>query len=374
MRHRELSISAPIHYPAAVRTADFHYHLPPDLIAQQAAAQRDQSRLLVLHRDDGHIEHRQFQDFIGFLQAGDVLVLNNSRVIPARLRAQNPQTGGQFEILLLEDNSLNDWWAMMRPGKRARIGAKIQLLNKSGAATNILAEVTELNAEGHRRLTFSGTANLLEELDALGEVPLPPYIERPHEQAADKERYQTVFAKTAGSVAAPTAGLHFTPELLDKIRARDVNICFVTLHVGAGTFLPVKSENIADHKMHAERFEIGAETVAAVNAAKDSGRRVIAVGTTATRALESAARQNAGKINVYKGKTDIFIYPPARFEIVDALLTNFHLPESTLLMLVSAFAAPGEQTRGRELVLTAYAEAIRERYRFFSYGDAMLIL
>jgi S-adenosylmethionine:tRNA ribosyltransferase-isomerase len=205
-------------------------------------------------------------------------------------------------------------------------------------------------------------------------MPLPPYIERATEKAEDKERYQTVFAQAAGSVAAPTAGLHFTPELLDKIRALGVKICFVTLHVGAGTFLPVKAENIADHKMHSEHFEIGAETVSAVNAAKASGHHIIAVGTTATRTLETIARLNAGKLNVYKGKTDIFLFPPANFQIVDALLTNFHLPESTLLMLVSAFAAPGEERRGRNLILSAYAEAIRERYRFFSYGDAMLIL
>jgi S-adenosylmethionine:tRNA ribosyltransferase-isomerase len=303
-----------------------------------------------------------------------VLVLNNSRVIPARLHGLNPRTGGKFEILLLEEASTNDWWAMMRPGKRARVGAKIQLLDPTGGATTFFAEVTGVNDEGHRRLKFSGSANFFQELDTLGELPLPPYIQRQGEQPADRERYQTVYAAAAGSVAAPTAGLHFTPELLERIRARGVKICFLTLHVGAGTFLPVKAENIADHKLHSERFELGAETVSAVNAARESGRRVIAVGTTATRALESVARQNTGKLNVYKGKTDIFIYPPATFQVANALLTNFHLPESTLLMLVSAFAAPGEETGGRELVLAAYAEAIRERYRFFSYGDAMLIL
>ena len=357
-----------------MRTAEFHYDLPPELIAQQPAPRRDASRLLALRRTDRRVEHRQFQELPDYLQRGDVLVLNNSRVIPARLHGVNPRTGGKFEILLLEEGAANDWWAMMRPGKRARVGAKIQLLDKAGGTTNILAEVTGLNDEGHRRLRFSGTANLFQELDRLGEMPLPPYIERHGEQPADRERYQTVYAAAAGSVAAPTAGLHFTPELLEKVRARGVRICFVTLHVGAGTFLPVKAENLADHKMHSERFEIGAETVWAVNAARESGGRVIAVGTTATRALESVARQNAGKLNIYAGKTDIFIYPPATFQMVDGLLTNFHLPESTLLMLVSAFAAPGEKTGGRELILSAYAEAIRERYRFFSYGDAMLIL
>jgi S-adenosylmethionine:tRNA ribosyltransferase-isomerase len=222
-------------------------------------------------------------------------------------------------------------------------------------------------------LKFSGTANIGDELNSLGEIPLPPYIERENQLPEDKERYQTVFAQAAGSVAAPTAGLHFTKKLLDKIRARGVKICFVTLHVGLGTFAPVKAETLAEHKMHEERFEIGEETVRAVNAAKKSGHRVIAIGTTSVRVLESVAAMNDGKLNVFNGKTGIFIFPPFQFQIVDALLTNFHLPCSTLLMLVSAFAAPGE-IRGREMVLAAYAEAVREHYRFFSYGDAMLIL
>jgi S-adenosylmethionine:tRNA ribosyltransferase-isomerase len=357
-----------------MRTADFNFDLPPELIAQQPAARRDASRLLVLHRNSGKTEHRQFPDLLEFLKPGNVLVLNNSRVIPARLHGKNPQNGGRFEILLLEECAKNDWWAMMRPGKRAKIGSQIRLQEKSGAETNIFATVTAVNTDGHRRLQFSGTENLFTELEKLGELPLPPYIERAAEKAEDKERYQTIFAQPAGSVAAPTAGLHFTPEILEKIRARGVKICFVTLHVGAGTFLPVKAENIAEHKMHAERFEVGEETVSTINAAKKSGQRVIAVGTTVTRTLESIARMNAGKLNVYKGKTDIFLFPPVAFQIVDALLTNFHLPESTLLMLVSAFAAPGEKTRGRDLILQTYAEAIREKYRFFSYGDAMLIL
>jgi S-adenosylmethionine:tRNA ribosyltransferase-isomerase len=373
-RNRELSFPAINRYAVAVRTVDFYFDLPPELIAQSPAPQRDQSRLLVLHRTENRIEHRQFQDIVDFFCAGDVLVLNNSRVIPARLHGVNAKTGGKFELLLLEENAVNDWWAMLRPGKRAPIGAQIRLADRSGGLTEILATVRDVNAEGHRRLEFSGTKNLFNELDLLGELPLPPYIERNGELPADKERYQTVFAQPAGSVAAPTAGLHFTPELLDAIRARGVKICFVTLHVGAGTFLPVKAENIAEHKMHSERFEVSAETAEAVNAAKNSGQRVIAAGTTATRTLETVARRNAGKLNVCKGKTDIFLFPPANFQIVDALLTNFHLPQSTLLMLVSAFAAPDEKTRGRELILAAYAEAIRERYRFFSYGDAMLIL
>jgi len=357
-----------------MRTADFRYDLPPELIAQQPAVARDGSRLLVLSRITGIVEHRRFVDLLDYLVPGDVLVLNNSRVIPARLHGKNLKTGGQFEILLLEENGVNDWWAMMRPGKRARPGTRIQLLDQAGRTTDFFAEVIDFNAEGHRRLHFSETKNIFDELEALGEMPLPPYIERQGKMATDKERYQTVFSRPTGSVAAPTAGLHFTPEILEKIRAKGVMICFITLHVGAGTFLPVKVENIAEHKMHAERFEIGEATVAAVNAAKQNGGRVIAVGTTATRALESTARLNAGKLNIHEGKTDIFLFPPADFPIVDALLTNFHLPESTLLMLVSAFAAPGEKIRGRELILSAYAEAVRERYRFFSYGDAMLIL
>ncbi len=359
---------------APVRTADFRFDLPPELIAQSPAPRRDQSRLLVLDRAERRIAHRQFQDILEFFRPCDVLVLNNSRVIPARLHGVNAKTGGQFEMLLLEENALNDWWAMLRPGKRAPVGAQIKLLDHARQPAGITATVTGVNAEGHRQLQFSGTNNLFNELDRLGEIPLPPYIQRQSELPEDKERYQTVYAQPAGSVAAPTAGLHFTPELLAQIQARGVTLCFVTLHVGAGTFLPVKAENIVEHKMHAERFEIGEATVLAVNAAKKSGNRIFAAGTTATRALETCAQQNAGKLNVHKGKTSIFIFPPAQFQVVDALLTNFHLPESTLLMLVSAFAAPGEKCRGRDLVLSTYAEAVRERYRFFSYGDAMLIL
>ena len=356
-----------------MRTADFDFVLPPELIAQQPVPKRDESRLLVLSRADGSIAHRKFRDLLDFFRAGDVLVLNNSRVIPARLRGVNAKSGGRFEVFLLEENALNDWWCLMRPGKNARLGTQIILCDAKSQPLKICATVAEVNEEGHRRLTFSGTPDISSELDRLGEIPLPPYIERDGQMPKDKERYQTVFAQHAGSVAAPTAGLHFTEKLLEEIRARGVSICFVTLHVGLGTFQPVKAETLDAHKMHAERFEVGDETVRTVNAAKEAGCRVIAVGTTAVRVLESVAATNAGKLNVYKGKTNIFIFPPFKFQIVDALLTNFHLPCSTLLMLVSAFAAPGE-TRGRELVLSAYAEAIRERYRFFSYGDAMLIL
>ncbi|HEX3857332.1 MAG TPA: tRNA preQ1(34) S-adenosylmethionine ribosyltransferase-isomerase QueA [Verrucomicrobiae bacterium] len=356
-----------------MRIADFDFTLPPELIAQQPAPQRDESRLLVLRRNDGRVEHRKFRDFLEFLRAGDVLVLNNSRVIPARLRGVNAKSGGKLEMLLIEENAPNDWWAMLRPGKNARIGTQIILRNTEDVPRKIIATVLELNEEGHRRLKFSGTPDISRELDSLGEIPLPPYIERKVLQPEDKERYQTVFAKPKGSVAAPTAGLHFTEKILAEIRARGVKICFVTLHVGLGTFSSVKTETLAAHKMHAERFEVGEEAVRGVNEAKKSSNRVIAVGTTTVRVLESVAAQNNGKLNVYAGKTNIFIFPPFQFQIVDALLTNFHLPCSTLLMLASAFASP-EKIRGREMVLSAYAEAIRERYRFFSYGDAMLIL
>lgn len=358
-----------------MRTAAFHFDLPPELIAQFPAAQRDESRLLVLPRATDQLEHRPFRALPDYLRPGDVLVLNNSRVIPARLRGVNVKTGGAFEILLLEENSVNDWWAMMKPGKRARIGTQIEIRNPKSEIRNITATVTATNDEGHRRLTFSGTANLRNELDALGELPLPPYIARDEKTLppSDRERYQTVFAQPAGSVAAPTAGLHFTEKLLDEIRARGVAIHFVTLHVGLGTFAPVKAETLAGHVMHEERFEVSEAVAKAVNTAKSEGRRVIAVGTTSVRVLESVAAQYDGKISSGPGRTKIFIHPPRDFKIVDALLTNFHLPCSTLLMLVSAFAAPGE-LNGREKILAAYAEAVRERYRFFSYGDAMLLL
>ncbi|HEX5219356.1 MAG TPA: S-adenosylmethionine:tRNA ribosyltransferase-isomerase [Verrucomicrobiae bacterium] len=397
-----------------MRTADFHFELPPELIAQHPAAKRDQARLLVLHRLEKRVEHRQFRDVLDYFQPGDVLVLNNSRVIRARLRGVNVKTGGAFELLLLEENAPNDWWAMIKPGKRARVGTQIQIGNRKSEIGNIQATVTATNAEGHRRLQFSGTANILSDLGTLGEIPLPPYIRRnagtpaattnsdaerrspdrlesenrPLQQAdreigapSDEDRYQTVFAEPPGSVAAPTAGLHFTPELLQQLRSRGVEIHFVTLHVGLGTFAPVKAQTLADHVMHEERYEVSETVANAVNAAKASNRRVIAVGTTSVRVLESAL-ESAGapasgparwKVQSGPGRTRIFIHPPYEFKIVDALLTNFHLPCSTLLMLVSAFASP-EQLSGRETILNAYTEAIRERYRFFSYGDAMLIV
>jgi len=360
-------------------TDEFNYELPPELIAQQPAAQRDQSRLLVLSRASGVVAHRHFRDVREFLRAGDVLVLNNSRVIRARLRGVNLKTGGAFEMLLLEENATNDWWVLMKPGKRACVGTRIALTPRAPQlATPITATIRATNDEGHRRLQFDGTPDILTALEELGEIPLPPYIHRSPEDRegalrdSDQQRYQTVFAEPAGSVAAPTAGLHFTEPLLQEIRVQGVQVRFVTLHVGLGTFAPVKAKLLQDHVMHEERFVVDATTADAINAAKVEGRRVIAVGTTTVRVLESLAARHDGRLVAGHGRTRIFIHPPYEFKIVDALLTNFHLPCSTLLMLVSAFAAPGE-TRGRTMMLAAYAEAIRERYRFFSYGDAMLI-
>lgn len=357
-----------------MHTADFDFALPPELIAQTPVAQRDGSRLLVLNRRDGRMEHRSFRDVLDLFRPGDVLVLNNSRVLRARLRGLKSLSGGQVELLLAEEVAPNEWWTLLRPGKRVRAGTEIQLSTNDGRPSLLRAVVQEKNAEGHCRVRFTGTANLLEELATHGEIPLPPYIGRASE-AQDDTRYQTVFAQPAGSVAAPTAGLHFTPEVLEGLRQRGVHIHFVTLHVGLGTFAPVKAENLADHVMHEERFELPAGTADAINAAKREGRRVVAVGTTTVRVLESAAALSTlnSQLSTHRGRTRIFIHPPFQFRVVDALLTNFHLPQSTLLMLVSAFAAPGE-LRGRELMLATYAEAVRERYRFFSYGDAMLIL
>jgi S-adenosylmethionine:tRNA ribosyltransferase-isomerase len=401
-----------------VRTAEFDFELPPELIAQTPAARRDESRLLVLNRNSRQVAHRKFIDLLEFMRAGDVLVLNNSRVIPARLGGRSAKTGGEFEVLLVEENATNDWWVMMRPGKRARVGTRIAFRDLQGKDAGLEAVVIGVNEEGHRRLRFEterggGEAGKGEDvkdwLDEFGEVPLPPYIERVGTSGteADRERYQTVYADPAGSVAAPTAGLHFTEAFLEEIRGSGIQVCFVTLHVGLGTFAPVKSETIEGHVMHEERYELSEETAQAVNAAKREGRRVVAVGTTSVRVLESAARAGeltgaqhqslltsaptvlgsaptiSGKapaitgsgplIKAGQGKTRIFIYPPYEFRIVDVLLTNFHLPHSTLLMLVSAFAAPKE-AKGREMVLCAYAEAVREKYRFFSYGDAMLLI
>jgi S-adenosylmethionine:tRNA ribosyltransferase-isomerase len=359
---------------AHVRTADFDYHLPPELIAQQPAGQRDASRLLVLDRKTGNMAHRQFTDLPDYMRAGDVVVFNDSRVIPARLRGRKPSSGGEVELLLVEENAANDWWTMLRPGKRVRVGTEIELHDRAGQPAGWHAVVTAKNDEGHCRLQFSGGENILAKLDEIGEVPLPPYIERPEhfDQAADRERYQTVYARAAGSVAAPTAGLHFTPKILETLRARGVDTAFVTLHVGLGTFAPVKADDLAQHVMHEERYVLPEAAAETIRQARAHGGRVIAAGTTTVRVLESCADAD-GQLRPGAGRTRIFIHPPYSFRVVDALITNFHLPQSTLLMLVSAFAASGGLL-GRELMLRAYAEAVRERYRFFSYGDAMLIV
>jgi S-adenosylmethionine:tRNA ribosyltransferase-isomerase len=355
-----------------VRTADFHYDLPFERIAQHPLKERDQSRLLVLRRQKYLLEHKRFTALPDYFAPGDVLVINNSKVVPARLRALKRETGARIEIFLVEEIGPNRWWCLLKPGKRVQMGTSLELLDKQKKGSGILATVEEKNEEGHYLIQFSGTPEIRGELENLGEVPLPPYIERHREESEDRERYQTVFAQREGSVAAPTAGLHFTPQILDKIRAAGATIVEVTLHVGLGTFAPVKAESLEEHKMHLEHYEFPESAAAAIRDCKRKGRRVFAAGTTSLRVLETVAREGreiAGK----RGSTRLFLYPPAEFRVVDALLTNFHLPESTLLMLVSAFAAPGSMD-GRERVLAAYAEAIRAEYRFFSYGDAMLIL
>lgn len=364
-----------------MRTTDYDYHLPEAQIAQLPSPERDTSRLLGLDRRlPGQFAHGLFSDFPDRLRAGDLLVMNNSAVIPARLRGTKKGTNGKMEMLLHQEVKTNDWWVMLKPGKRVRPGSQISLktapLRPTGTTplspTEILATVIEKNAEGHCRLLFSGTSDIQNELQQIGEIPLPPYISRPAEAEFDTHRYQTIYAREKGSVAAPTAGLHFTERVFAKLRDKGVGICHVTLHVGLGTFAPVKADDIEGHVMHSERFSVPEETAAQIAQARADGRRIVAVGTTTVRVLESVAANHNGEIVPGSGQTSIFIYPPYRFRVVNALLTNFHLPKSTLLMLVSAFAAP-EATTGREIVLAAYREAIREGYRFFSYGDAMFL-
>ncbi len=356
----------------ALKTADFEYNLPPSLIAQEPAKQRDSAKMLTLDRGTGETTHRQFRELPALLRPGDVLVMNDSRVIPARLHGRKIGGGANAQMLLLEETNEGNWWAMLRPGKRLPPGARVLLHNKRGRPTQIIATVLEKNDEGHARLKFEGTKDFLSTLDQLGEAPLPPYIRRPTgNHTTDTTRYQTIFADSTGSVAAPTAGLHFTPTLLNALRRCGIITCTLTLHVGFGTFAPVKAEHIADHHMHTERYTLPSATAAIINQARRDHRRIIAVGTTTLRVLESIARENT-TLNPGSGHTDIFIHPPYEFQIVDGLITNFHLPQSTLLMLISAFATPGE-TSGRDMVLAAYAKAIRKKYRFFSYGDAMFI-
>jgi S-adenosylmethionine:tRNA ribosyltransferase-isomerase len=342
-----------------LRTDDFDYDLPQELIAQIPIEPRDTSRLLVLNRQTGTIEHRYFQDILSFLQAGDVMVFNDSRVIPARLSAKKSGSGGNVEILLLKRLEPNHWETLVKPGRRVKKGTLLELVDDNRNIV-VAAEVTEEGENGMRIIKFSDESLLAE----LGQVALPPYI---HEPLQNQNRYQTVYANQKGSVAAPTAGLHFTDELLAKIKAKGVQCCFVTLHVGLDTFRPVQEDNPREHRIHQEFGLVPAATAEAINQAKQSGKRVICVGTTSVRLVEAAAQKNNSPVQPFEGWVDLFILPGYQFRVVDAMVTNFHLPKSTLLMLVSAFA-------GKDLIDKAYRTAIAEKYRFYSFGDAMLIL
>lgn len=338
-------------------THDFYYELPEELIAQTAAEPRDSSRLLVYDREKDKVEHRIFRDIIDYLKEGDVLVVNNTKVLPVRLYGEKIPTGGKIEFLLLKRLDLTKWEVVLKPGKIAKPGAEFTFGNE------LKAKVLSVGDEGTRIVEFSYEGVFEDFLRRIGEMPLPHYIKS---GVADKERYNTVYSKVNGSAAAPTAGLHFTEELLTRIKEKGVTVAEVLLHVGLGTFRPVKVEDVTQHKMHSEYYEITAETAELINKAKKDGRRVIAVGTTSVRVLESASDDN-GVLSEKHGETDIFIYPPYKFKVVDSLITNFHLPESTLIMLVSAFM-------GREKTLELYNLAVSERYRFFSFGDAMFII
>ncbi len=339
-----------------MKTSDFYFDLPQELIAQTPIEKRDASRLLVLDKVSGAWEHKRFFDLPDYLHPGDCLILNDSRVLPARLLGQRLPGGGACEVLLLIDRGEKTWECLVRPGKHLRKGAKVSF------GGELTAEVTEVLPDGNRLVKFDYEGIFLEVLDRLGKMPLPPYIKA---ELQDRERYQTVYSKVVGSAAAPTAGLHFTPELLEKIKAMGVGIGYVTLHVGLGTFRPVQVDDVNDHEMHSEYCTIPQETADLINRTKVNGGRVICVGTTSCRTIESWAGED-GTMTAKAGWTNIFIYPGYKFKVLDALVTNFHLPESTLLMLISALA-------GRENVLNAYQEAVKERYRFFSFGDAMFI-
>ena len=341
-----------------LKTSDFYFDLPPELIAQDPLTDRSASRLLVLDKNTGEIKHEQFRNIINYLNPGDCLVLNDTRVIPARLHGIREETGAAIEVLLLKRKEKDVWETLVRPGKKVRPGVKL-----SFGEGLLRGEVLEIVEEGNRLILFQYEGIFEEVLDRLGEMPLPPYITHKLE---DKNRYQTVYAKYDGSAAAPTAGLHFTRDLLDEIAQKGVNLAYVTLHVGLGTFRPVKAERITEHHMHSETYQITKEAAEVINRTRKNGGRVICVGTTSCRSLESAAEED-GTLRECSGDTEIFIYPGYRFKVLDALITNFHLPESTLVMLVSALA-------GREKVLRAYGEAVEERYRFFSFGDAMFVI
>lgn len=343
---------------AALKTSDFYFDLPRELIAQDPLEERTSSRLLILEKNTGEIKHQVFRDIIDYLNPGDCLVLNNTKVLPARLLGVKQDTGAAVELLLLKRKEGNVWETLAKPGKKVRPGTRL-----SFGDGLLQAEVLDVVEEGNRLVRFSYEGIFEEVLDRLGEMPLPPYITH---KLKDKNRYQTVYAKYDGSAAAPTAGLHFTGELLRQIEAKGVKLAYVTLHVGLGTFRPVKVEHILEHHMHSEYYQVTAQTAQIINETKKSGGRVICVGTTSCRTVESAADEN-GILKECNGDTDIFIYPGYQFKVLDGLITNFHLPESTLLMLVSALA-------GREKVLGAYEMAVEERYRFFSFGDAMLVI
>lgn len=341
-----------------MKTSDFYYDLPERLIAQTPLQQRDASRMMALNKCTGEVAHRHFTDLIEYLEPGDVLVLNNSRVIPARLLGERADTGYPVELVLLTDHGDGLWECLTRPGKKCRVGAELTF--GGGRLTATVEDV--LPDGGNRMIRFHYEGVFLEVLGELGTMPLPPYIK---EKLEDPERYQTVYSKTPGSAAAPTAGLHFTPELMQHIREKGVNIAYVTLHVGLGTFRPVKVEDVNDHVMHSEYYVMDAENAELINRTRAAGGRVFAVGTTATRTLETIANED-GTVRPCSGWTNIFIYPGYRFKAIDCLVTNFHLPESTLMMLISAFA-------GRDKIMNAYAIAVQEEYRFFSFGDSMLI-
>lgn len=340
-----------------METSDFYYELPEELIAQTPVEPRNSSRLMVLPRNGGEIKHKHFYDLPEFLKPGDCLVLNNTRVLPARLYGTREDTGAVVEFVLLRQHGNKLWECLAGPGKKAKTGYKFKFSDK------LTATVTDVLEDGNRMIEFACEGDFFAVLDEVGQMPLPPYIK---EKLKDKERYQTVYSKDAGSAAAPTAGLHFTKEMLESIKAMGVNIAYVTLHVGLGTFRPVKVEDVTQHKMHTEHYYIPEEAAKTINETRKNGGRVICVGTTSCRTVESCAKKY-GEIKECSGDTDIFIYPGFEFKCMDGLITNFHLPESTLIMLVSAFA-------GYDNVMNAYNTAVKERYRFFSFGDAMLIL
>ena len=341
-----------------MKTSDFYYDLPEELIAQTPVEPRDSSSLLVMDKRTGELSHRHFYDILDYLREGDCLILNDSRVLPARIFGVKDGTGANVEFLLLKCVGGKSWECLTKPGRKAKAGSKFVFGDGIMSCT-----VTEVTEEGNRIVEFECEGSFYENLDKIGQMPLPPYI---HEKLGDKERYQTVYSRERGSAAAPTAGLHFTPELLKKAREKGVKLGFVTLHVGLGTFRPVKVDDVTNHKMHSEHYELPEKTADMINETKKNGGRVISVGTTSCRTLETVAKKE-GCIKASEGWTDIFIYPGFEFKVLDGLITNFHLPESTLIMLVSAFA-------GFDNIMNAYKTAVEEKYRFFSFGDAMLIL